>query len=283
MRDAIEDTTITIPSFEHLLRLNRANNQAFFLKGYSHKFNNQINTILLGGEFLRNCIRDIEQHFVLLESEPEHLPVVSDEIRDKFLSSMPKVIHGINSSARCLNQLISRLPEFAGCGNGAAGSVDINRIASLCASICDHQIGTYTDQFRLSLESGIPLLSGNAQQMQQVIMNLLMNSLLSLPDKTCEVVLSTWCSSDTGMVHLCMRDSGAGIPPEILPRIVEPFFTTWSRHGCMGLGLTAADRIIRCHGGELAIESAPGKGTSVLVSLPFAENTTARLPEQFHA
>lgn len=283
MCDVKNYASITLPSFEHLLRVNRANNQSFFLKGFSHKFNNQINTILLGGEFLRNCAAEIERHFAMLESEPRHVPVTDSEQRDKFLSSMPKVIHAINSSARCLNLLVSRLPDITANENAAEGGVDVNRLASFCVSICDQQIGTFTDRFRLDLETGIPPLAGSPQQILQVIMNLLMNALLSLPGKACEVILSTSFDSGSGMVNVCMRDSGSGIPPEILPRITEPFFTTWEHHGCMGLGLTAADRIIRRHGGELTIESTPDHGTSVLVSLPVAADTAVCPREQFHA
>lgn len=281
--ETMQETYGTLPAFDHLVRVNWANSQAFFLKGFSHVFNNQINSIQLGGELLQNFAQDIERLFDMFESEPENLPFISCESRDRLLVTMPKVIHGISTSARRLSRFASHLSELTGSGNIAASrDVNLNQLASLCVSMTDHKIHTFTDHFQLNLEADIPTLTGNAQQMLQVILNLLMNALLSLPDRSCEVVLSTSCNRDAGQVQLCIRDAGTGISPDILPRIGERFFTTWSKHGCMGLGLTVADRIIRCHGGELLIDSAPGKGTSAIISLPIPERIAACKTECNH-
>ena len=131
-----------------------------------------------------------------------------------------------------------------------------------------HQISVHTNSFSLDLEPDLPVLPGNAEQMLQVILSLLMNALLSLPDRSSAIVLSAVFNSAAGSVQMCVRDEGSGISPEIFPEILEPFFSTWSEHGCMGLGLTVADQIIRNHGGALTIDSEIGKGTSVMVSLP---------------
>ena len=131
-----------------------------------------------------------------------------------------------------------------------------------------HQITNFTNHFRLDLKDTSVVLSGSAQLISQVILNLLMNALLSLPDRSCEVVISTSCDHEAGQVMMCIRDEGIGISNDLFPHIVKPFFTTWQEHGCVGLGLTVADRIIRNHGGELSIDSEPGKGTTVCVLLP---------------
>ena len=134
--------------------------------------------------------------------------------------------------------------------------------------MAEHQISLHTDSFTLDLEPNLPVLPGNAEQMLQVVLNLLMNALLSLNDRSCAVIFTTSFDPATGSVSMCVQDEGVGIPIDIFPTVLEPFFTTWQAHGCMGLGLTVADRIIRNHGGELFIDSEPGKGTSVIVSLP---------------
>ena len=131
-----------------------------------------------------------------------------------------------------------------------------------------YQISVYTNIFSLDLEPELPVVQGNAEQMLQVILSLLMNALLSLPGRSSAIVLSTVFNSAAGSVQMCVRDEGNGISPEIFPGILEPFFSTWSEHGCIGLGLTVADQIIRNHGGKLIIDSELGKGTIVIVSLP---------------
>ncbi len=69
-----------------------------------------------------------------------------------------------------------------------------------------------------------------------------------------------------GEVVVEVRDEGEGIPPEVLPRVTEPFFPSF--HGRMGLGLALAKKMVRAHGGRLEVESAPGAGTTVRLVLP---------------
>jgi signal transduction histidine kinase len=282
-RDGMKEASRTPSSFEQLERINRASNQAFFLNGFSHVFNNQINSLLLGGEYLQSFVHDVEMYLVMLESDPEKLSIGTREIREKYLSTIPRVVHGISSSARTLNRFVSHLSEFSGNVNTASHrDLDINQLVTLCVSMTDHQIRACTNHFHLELEDGIPTFSGNPQQMLQVILSLLMNALLSLPDRSREVVLSTSCNRDTGRIQLCLRDAGMGISADDLPHITEAFFTTWSKQGCMGLGLTVADRIIRDLAGELTIDSESGRGTNALVSLPVHDGVAVSGTERNH-
>jgi signal transduction histidine kinase len=256
-------------SFDHLLRLNRVNNQAFYLSGFSHIFNNPLNSIHLASVLLRNYTQDINALFDELSDEPEPIPAGFRKAGLTVLSDIPHVIQGISDSAIRLNQFVSHLSEFIRReAVTASQDVDLNRLLSLCASLANHQINLHTSSFSFDLEPDLPILSGNTEQILQVILNLLMNALLSLPHRSCAVVLSASCDHASGCISICVRDEGSGISPDIFPNIPEPFFSTWQEHGCLGLGLTVADQIIRNHGGELTIDSEYGKGTTVVVSLP---------------
>jgi signal transduction histidine kinase len=256
-------------SFEHLARLNWANSQIFFLRSLSHDLKNPINSILLGSKLLHNLVEDLTDQFDELDEETGCLAGDFRKTGSQILSTMPQVIQGISDSAFRLDQFVSYLLEFTGEGPITTGyTMNIKQLATLCTSMIQSQICKFTKHFSLDIENDLPVLAGSAQQIVQVINNLLMNALRSLPDRSCGVVLSASFDRVTSQMQLCILDQGAGIHPDILPCIVEPFFTTWQEHGCMGLGLTVADQIIRNHGGELSIDSEPGKGTSVLVSLP---------------
>ncbi len=256
-------------SFEQLMRLNRANNSAFFLSGFSHTFNNPLNSIQLASDLLKNYTQDINALLDELNEEPEHLPAGFQKECCRILTDIPILTQGISDSVTRLKHCSSWLSEFSGRG-AIAGlyGIDLNWLISHCASMTQHQISVYTNIFRLDLEPDLPVLQGNAEQMLQVILSLLMNALLSLPDRSAAVVLTTTYDRAAGSVQMCMRDEGNGISSDIFPEILEPFFSTWSEHGCMGLGLTVADQIVRSHGGKLSIDSEFGKGTSVIVSLP---------------
>jgi signal transduction histidine kinase len=70
-----------------------------------------------------------------------------------------------------------------------------------------------------------------------------------------------------------VADTGVGIPPELLPRVTEPFFTTKPEGKGTGLGLAICRRIVRQHQGTIDVESRPGEGTTVRVTLPVRPDT----------
>ncbi|WP_224248076.1 ATP-binding protein [Hyalangium gracile] len=108
---------------------------------------------------------------------------------------------------------------------------------------------------------------GDAQRLEQVLVNLLTNAIdASPPGGTVELV----AEASTEQLHIRVEDRGHGIPPQLTRRIFEPFFTTKQPGEGTGLGLALAASIVREHGGLLAIDSRPGGGTTVKVSLPVA-------------
>ena len=256
-------------SFDHLARINWATNQMFVLSGFSHAVVNPINSIMLGSELLTGFVEDITGRSDLLTAETDLAFNRFHEADQHLFSSIPQIIQNISTATFKLNQYVSHLLEFAGKGSIAASSyVDINYLAPLCISMIRHKISEHTSGFNLDMEDGLPALPGNAQHVVQMITNLLMNALLSLPDRTCGVSFSI-SSDNAGHIRLSVKDQGVGISQENLTRAAEPFFTTWQQHGCLGLGLTVAEHIAKSHGGELFIDSEQGKGTTALVVLPF--------------
>lgn len=112
-------------------------------------------------------------------------------------------------------------------------------------------------------ENDLPPTWADGDQLKQVILNIALNAIQSMPDGG---TLSVGIRYACGGILTELRDTGKGIPPEIRERLFEPFFTT--RQGGTGLGLPISLRIIEAHSGDLRIESEPGSGTVVTVWLP---------------
>src|SRR5262249_9390643 len=110
-----------------------------------------------------------------------------------------------------------------------------------------------------------PRLRGDAGQIAQVLLNLVSNARTAMP-KGGKLRVATKKESD--QVLLTVADSGKGIAPEIKERIFEPFFTTKDEWSNVGLGLSVSYRISEEHGGRIAVESEPLKGTTFTVSVP---------------
>ncbi len=257
-------------SFEHLIKLNRVNNQVFFLDEFNHMFNNPLNSIQMANELLKGYFQDIRTFI----AEPEHLTMDGSGEYSTITESIPLLIQGISDSALKLSTYVSWLSEFTGRGATTKQyGVDLNWLISYAVSIAHHRIANYTRDLTLDLDANVPTLPGNAQHILQAILNLLMNALFSLPGQNCAVTLSTRYERATDSVQLSIKDEGSGISPEILLEILEPYFTTWQERCCMGIGLTVTNQIIHNHGGRMLIDSEPGQGTCVSISLPLPTTT----------
>jgi signal transduction histidine kinase len=112
-------------------------------------------------------------------------------------------------------------------------------------------------------------------QINQVFLNLLKNAIEAIPEgRHGEIRIRTGREGE--QVWIRIKDNGGGIPPEHLGRIFEPFFTTKEIGKGTGLGLWASDRIIQTHGGEIRVESRPGEGAEVTLTLPVQQKIPAR-------
>jgi hypothetical protein len=116
----------------------------------------------------------------------------------------------------------------------------------------------------------IPPIDHDPHQINQVLLNLLLNAIQAM-DRPGAVHVSLRCDND--IVIVTVADQGKGIPPEILPNIFRPFFTT-KGHGT-GLGLSLARRIVESHGGTISARSEVGKGTQFVIQLPVAHETAS--------
>lgn len=118
----------------------------------------------------------------------------------------------------------------------------------------------------------IPLIHCSPSQINQIFLNLLTNAADAIQD-TGDIVLRT--TADKDRVRISVADTGCGIPAEVMAKVRDPFFTTKAVGKGTGLGLSIVDQIVSSHGGELLIESQPGKGTTVTIVLPVLARVSA--------
>jgi two-component system, NtrC family, sensor kinase len=115
----------------------------------------------------------------------------------------------------------------------------------------------------------LPPVQCDANQIQQVALVLMVNASEAMPrGGALEVSTGLDSKSDQGFVRI--KDTGCGIPDDVLPRIFDPFFTTKEDQNRTGLGLAVAHSIVEQHAGDISVRSAPGEGTEFMVRLPVA-------------
>ena len=123
----------------------------------------------------------------------------------------------------------------------------------------------------LDLCPGLPDIEADPSQLQQVVLNLITNSVDAIGPVPGRILIRTTATDpqEPAGIRLIVTDTGCGMPPEHLSRIFDPFFTTKAEG--RGLGLSAMQGILRRHGGDIQIQSRPGEGTSFILRFPAAE------------
>jgi signal transduction histidine kinase len=235
--------------------------------GVAHEINNPNNTIMLNSAAIEELWQGLQPALELVRRQGHDLTIKNipfAELREK----VPRLFIGINGATERIKNLSRELRDFARREPmDLHQDVDINHVAQSAVSLLRHLIGRCTDHFTTAYGHDLPLMKGNFQKLEQVIVNLLQNACEALPDRDRKITLATAFNPRTGMVEVEVSDQGCGIAPENLELITDPFFTTRRDEGGTGLGLSIAASIVKDHRGTLEFISEPGLGTRARVSL----------------
>ena len=121
----------------------------------------------------------------------------------------------------------------------------------------------------IDLEVNLPWVLVDANQMKQVLLNLVHNALQAMPSGgEMKILTETVSRNNRDWVVVSVMDTGIGISQKEQARIFEPFYTTKGNQGGTGLGLSVTYGIVTDHGGQIDVESEPGKGSKFTVWLP---------------
>ena len=174
------------------------------------------------------------------------------------------IITQVERITRVMNQLLS----FARRKAPERGALDLKQVVEDSLEMFQERLARSRVQVELLLTDPCPLVLADADQMSQVMINLVMNAVHAMPDGG---MLRVGLAPESQMVRLTIADSGHGIPREAIKKIFDPFFTTKEFGKGTGLGLTVVKGIIEEHQGSIAVESQEGKGTTFTILLPQSE------------
>jgi signal transduction histidine kinase len=165
--------------------------------------------------------------------------------------------------------VVRRLLDFARQSESMRARASLNEVIEDVVALSRHLIHTSGVELKLDLEKTLPWVLVDANQMKQVLVNLVHNALQAMPSGG-EMNILTRSASRAGRdwITVSVRDTGVGIPASEQARIFEPFYTTKGNQGGTGLGLSVTYGIVTDHGGLIELESEPGAGSSFTVWLP---------------
>lgn len=251
---------------EQLMQADKMASLGTLVAGVAHEINNPNNFIMLNTPLIQNIWNGVLP--VLDRYCAEHGDFkVGGMPFSKVRESVPALIGGILDGTRRISDIVKELRDFARPEESSMDQiVDVNGVVKASIDLLHHTIQKATRSFSVSYGENLPSITGNAQRLEQVIVNLILNACQALPDPTRGIHVET--SADADSVLIKVRDEGVGIPEENLGRIMDPFFTTKRSIGGTGLGLAISYKIIQQHGGRIDVQSRPGTGSVFTVILP---------------
>src|SRR5579864_1867137 len=198
------------------------------------------------------------------------------ELRSAPTEERPEIEQCIEAAKR-ISVTLRSLMNYARPGPLVLSKLTLHRLVADTLAFLQHQPMLHARILENRVPVDLPAIRVDANQLSQVLMNLLLNA-AQATEEGGRITVSAQQLSGTDAIEIRITDTGCGIAPEVLPHIFEPFFTTKRGKGT-GLGLSISQAYVRSHDGEIAIDSAPQAGTSVTITLPIRRNTPALEPD----
>ncbi len=172
----------------------------------------------------------------------------------------------INNQVTRITKIIRNLVDFSRPSVNIVKGTDVNKVIHDALNIVQYGRRVKNIEFKLEMSEQLPAINSVSDQLVQVLINLLINAIDSLDGKPGTITLRSYEKDNA--VSIEVRDNGKGIKEEDREKIFEPFFTTKEIGKGTGLGLWVSYGIIKRFGGDIAVESAEGKGSRFTITFP---------------
>jgi PAS domain S-box-containing protein len=254
-RDMSERETLQ----KQLMESERLSTVGQLVAGIAHEINNPLALILADADFLREQVDKLGAS-------------MAEAVRTDLRASITEIQQGVEH----IRGVVRDLGAFARSDDEVAGPVDVREVLDSTLSLLGNEI---RHRARLVRRYGdVPPTWARRSRIGQVFLNLILNAVQAIPvgaahNHQIRVVTRT---TRAGQILVEVSDTGAGIPPEILPRLFDPFFTTRALGQDVGMRIAVSHGIVTSMGGDLAVHSILGHGTTFVVSLPISAHAESR-------
>ena len=207
----------------------------------AHEFNNPLGIII-------GFVDDLLSSADPSSAEYSSLQIVSEESR------------------RC-KKIVEDLMEYARPSSAAMAPTDVTSLIEKTLKLVEARLYKQKVEATVNVDPRLPEICADAQQLTQVLVNLYLNAVDAMPEGGRLTVSARAVDATKPTLIISVSDSGVGIDELEIGKIFQPFYTAKKKRG-LGLGLPICERIIKNHGGEIKVESEPGRGTTFEIHLP---------------
>jgi two-component system, NtrC family, sensor kinase len=169
-------------------------------------------------------------------------------------------------------EIVRGLLDFARQSRVVKAPTDLTRLIRELADTTNLKLGENPVHVRAEIEPELPRLMLDAEQIRQMLVNLVQNGIDAVEERGAgEVVVSAALAPSRTLALLKVTDNGAGMSPEVLKDIFTPFYTTKQLGKGTGMGLSIVYGVVKMHAGDISVDSEVGQGTTFLVRIPVGE------------
>jgi two-component system NtrC family sensor kinase len=191
------------------------------------------------------------------------------ELPDR-LADLPEYLTAIREAAYRCKGITQKLLSFSRQSPLASIPTDVNQMLRETVALVDYGATQAAKRIRFNLDSDLPIIAADPDQLAQVFLNLTLNALdaMSAGDW---LEICTHFTPGSANIEIRFQDTGCGISADQIGKVFEPFFTTKGAGRGTGLGLAICQGIIQSHQGSISIESVVGKGSTFVILIPVGE------------
>src|ERR1700733_82916 len=240
---SVRDITVEKKLEQQIIQSERLAAMGQMIGGFAHELNNPLTSILGMSELLQ-------------EGE------APESVRKQMVT--------VQQQARRAAEIVQNLMYFSRPPAPGKSPIDLSELVQRTLHLHAYSLRKSNITVDFLKVSSLPAVSGDAHQLMQVFLNLVLNSEQAMREVRDHGTLRIRISQDEKSLSVIFQDDGPGISPEILPNIFDPFYTTKRPGRGTGLGLSICKAIIREHNGNVEAASGPGGGAVFTVTLPIA-------------
>lgn len=237
---------------------------------HSEKVLQQTEKLSSLGRMAASIAHELNNPLTMISTYCQMLLMNSREHRldEQTIDKLKKIMTGTDR----ITEISRSLTSFSRSSPAGKSSVDLNEVLKEALSFTELELRRSRIDIKMDLDPSIPRIYGSKVALSQVVVNLLINAKDALSSKRRKKIFIRTFRTDLREIGMEVRDTGVGIPRDILPKIFEPFFTSKGEGEGTGLGLAIAGKIVNEHGGRISVESEEGRWTQFTIFLPIPED-----------
>jgi len=253
---------------QQLIQADKMISLGLLVSGVAHEINNPNSIAMLNTSMLTRAWESILP--ILEQYYEEHGDFLIAGLEySEMRGQLPRLLTELDESTKRIKGIVQDLKDYARKDTTRhMDAIDVNAVVQAAIRLTHNKLKKSTRHFTADLAPTLPMIRGNTQRLEQVVINLLQNSCEAITADSQAIRLATRYREADQSVLIVVDDEGSGIAGEVLHQVTDPFFTTKRAMGGTGLGLSVSAGIVKEHNGSLHFASTLGQGTTATAVFP---------------